>query len=55
MLGLGLSASLSPAQSFNIDLDVSGGGPLVGQGVPSASFGAASGQAGVESSWQCFP
>lgn len=47
LVGLGLTASLSLAQSFNIDLDVSGGGPTVGQGVPSPTFGAASGQVGV--------
>ncbi|HMS55219.1 MAG TPA: PEP-CTERM sorting domain-containing protein [Fimbriimonadaceae bacterium] len=46
LLGLAGTCLKAGAQSFNIDLDVSGGGPLVGQGVPSAAFGAASGQTG---------
>lgn len=34
------------AQSFNIDLDISGGGPTAGQGVPSSLFGGAANQPG---------
>jgi hypothetical protein len=39
--------SLGFSQSFNIDLNMTGGDPALGAGVPSASFGAAAGQQGV--------
>jgi hypothetical protein len=42
---VGLSA-LANTQSFNIDLDVSGGPPEAGHGVPATSFGAAASQQG---------
>lgn len=42
----------SSAQSFNIDLDESIGGPETGAGAPSAAFGAAAGQAGY---WNKVP
>ncbi|HMS55218.1 MAG TPA: hypothetical protein PKA27_07425, partial [Fimbriimonadaceae bacterium] len=44
--GLCFLTSVSLAQSFNIDLDIGSGSALVGNGAPSAAFGAASGQAG---------
>lgn len=46
----GLSFLLSAGaagQSFNIDLDISAGGEVVGQGVPSSTFGGAANQPGL--------
>lgn len=47
---IGLAAA-TLAQSFNIDFDIFGGDPGIGNGVPSASFGAAAGQPGF---WNRF-
>lgn len=40
-------AATAHAQAFNIDLDFPGATPPLGEGAPSAAFGAASGQVGV--------
>jgi hypothetical protein len=50
-LAVALCASAASAQRLNIDIDFPGAGPALGGGVPSAAFGAASGQAGV---WNSF-
>lgn len=45
-------APFAAAQQFNVDIDFPGSNGQLGQGVPSAAFGAASGQAGV---WNSAP
>lgn len=46
VLSLVICAVGTCAQSFNIELDINGGGSEAGQGVPSSFFGAAAGQLG---------
>jgi hypothetical protein len=50
LLALG-SSSIATPQSFNIDFDIFGGDPGIGNGVPSSSFGAAASQPGF---WNRF-
>jgi hypothetical protein len=40
------------AQFFNVDLDLAGGSPALGGGVPGSSYGAAANQPGV---WNSYP